>query len=230
MSGEALHPDCFLVLIPNLYLSYDDGLDWLMCFEFGRTDDGHHPQAWLGVSDSFGYMLARPGGRVVGFKVLDFSAFDAQEEKGIWTAPLFHCPALGLRRASAGEICIAAAAQLDGSTLNRKLFNQAARESDEDAAEIWRRVVEAGDVMGHYGLGTTLLDLGDLHGAYKHLRIYTETARFSPWAWNYRGRVAEAMGHVTEAERCYRRAIELERGRGEQTDSEERLAELQEDS
>ena len=72
-------------------------------------------------------------------------------------------------------------------------------------------MIEAGDLMGHYGLGYTLLELGDLHGAYKHLRVYTEIARYSPWAWNYRGRAAEAMGEMTEARDCYRRAIGLER-------------------
>ncbi len=88
---------------PNLYLSHDADFDWLACFEFGRTDDGHHPEAWLGVSKRFGWMLDKPGGKVVGFKVLRFSEFDAERCKGIWKGPRFHCPALGLRKATRGR-------------------------------------------------------------------------------------------------------------------------------
>jgi tetratricopeptide (TPR) repeat protein len=214
------------VRYPSLYFSYDAHLDWLMCFEFGRTDDGCHPEAWLGVTDEFGYLLDRPGGRVVGFKVIDFSEFDADAVSGIWSAPLFHCPTLGVRRASAGEICLAGGAQLNGSTLNRVLFQLAVGQSGEEAADLWRQVLEAGDVMGHFGLGYTLLELGDWHGAYNHLRAYTEITRYSPWGWNYRGQVCEGMGEVAEARRCYRRAIRLEGLQGESTDARERLVAL----
>ena len=54
------------------------------------------------------WMLDKPDGKVVGFKVLRFSEFDAERCKGIWKGPRFHVPALGLRKASAGEICLAA--------------------------------------------------------------------------------------------------------------------------
>lgn len=47
---------------PALYLSHDADFDWLACFPFGRTDDGHHPEAWRGVSERFGWMLDKPDG------------------------------------------------------------------------------------------------------------------------------------------------------------------------
>jgi len=211
---------------PNLYLSHDADFDWLACFPFGRTDDGHHPEAWRGVSRRFGWMLDKPDGKVIGFKVLRFSDFDAERCKRIWKAPRFHVPALGLRKATAGEICLAAKGQVQGDTVNRLMFGFATAHKGEEAMHAWRHVIEAGDPMGHFGLGYTLLDLGDLHGAYKHLRVYTEIARYSPWAWNYLGRAAEALGDPAEARAAYERALGLEELQDEQTDADERLAEL----
>lgn len=106
------------------------------------------------------------------------------------------------------------------------MFGFATAHEGEEAMHAWRHVIEAGDPMGHFGLGYTLLELGDLHGAYKHLRAYTEIAKYSPWAWNYLGRAAEALGDHIEARRHYERAISLEELQGEPTDADERLAGL----
>ncbi len=212
---------------PRLHLSHDSEYDYLSCVEFGLTEDGHHPDGWLTVSRRFGYMLDEPDGRAVGFRVNDFSEFDPQRMPEVWGDPRFDCPALGLRDTSAGEICLAATAQLEGDTINRRAFGLAtALDDPEDAAPVWKQVIEAGDMMGHYGLGYTLLEGGDVRGAYKHLRVYTEVARWSPWAWNYRGQAAEAMGEKTEARDCYRRTLRLERLHEEQTGAAERLEAL----
>ncbi len=32
-------------------------------------------------------------------------------------------------------------------------------------------MIQTGDMKGHFGLGYTLLELGETHTAYKHLRI-----------------------------------------------------------
>ena len=227
MSGPTRGNDQITVTRPRLHLSHDSEYDYLSCVEFGRTEDGHHPDGWLTVSRRFGYMLDEPDGRAVGFRVNDFSEFDPQRMPEVWGDPRFDCPALGLSDASAGEICLAAAAQLEGDTINRRAFGLAtALDDPEDAAPVWKQVIEAGDMMGHYGLGYTLLEGGDVRGAYKHLRVYTEVARWSPWAWNYRGQAAEAMGERTEARDCYRRTLRLERLHQEQTDAAERLEAL----
>ena len=213
---------------PNLYLSYDACLDWLMCFEFGRVDDGAHPDAWQPVSESFAYLLDEPEGWVVGFKALDFVTFDAEAEPTLWEGPRFHCPALGLRDATAGVICMAATVYLDGSTLNRLLFGEAVREQEaEDAAARWRRVIEAGDPMGHFGLGYTLFDMGEVAEAYLHLRTYTVVAPYCAWAWNWRGQAALAIGDPDQARECLERALEVERIEGTETDAAERLAALE---
>ena len=54
----------------NVFLSYDDNLDWLTLIEFGRVENAQPPDRWRGVSESFGYILRHPGGPEIGFKVL----------------------------------------------------------------------------------------------------------------------------------------------------------------
>src|SRR3954467_919495 len=100
---------------PRLYISHDTGLDWLMAFEFGRVDDAQAPDCWRGVSEQFGFLHDAPGGRVVGFKVVEFSIFDPEDEDHdeIWDEPRFDAPLLALTNASAGEIVVAARAPLD---------------------------------------------------------------------------------------------------------------------
>ena len=65
---------------PQLYINHLAEYDWLVALEFGRVDDSQPPDNWRGVSEDFGFLHEEPGGRVVGFKVLDFSEFDAEDE------------------------------------------------------------------------------------------------------------------------------------------------------
>jgi ADP-ribosylglycohydrolase len=217
--------------LARLYVSYDQDRDWLMAYEFGRVDDAQPPEAWLVVTDDFRFLHDAPEGRVVGFKVTDFSGFDAEhiEVEEIWGDPRFDAPVLGLRSASAGEIVLAARAFFVGrSSLNRDLFTAAAQLDGRDAVEAWRRCLESGDAMAHFGLGYTLFELGEAAEAYRHLRYYTEIAPNGAWNWCWYGRAAEAVAETSEARRAYRRAVELTAAGGQATDAGERLALLPE--
>ena len=183
---------------------------------------------WEGVSDNFGWFLAEPGGGpIIGFKVVDFSDFDAEAEAAIFAGPRFDIPALGLRNVSAGEIVLAAAPFLGGrDTIDRLYFDAAIDADGDEALHHWIAALQAGNSMAHYGAGYTLLELGRDHEAYRHLRAYTDVVPRDPWAWAYRARAALAIGERAEARSCCERAIEMEEVYGEETDAAELLEEL----
>src|SRR3954470_21525130 len=214
---------------PRLYISHDTGLDWLMAFEFGRVDDAQPPDCWYHVSDRFAFLHDAPGGRVVGFRVVELSIFDPEDgaSAGVGDGPLVAAPLRALPAASAAEIVVAARAHFDGrDSLNRRLFGAATNAEGEDAVVAWRHCLESGDAMAHFGLGYTLFELGRHAEAYRHLRHYTEIAPPGAWNWCWYGYAAEAIGEVIEARRAYRRAIELERAGDQATDAAERLERL----
>src|SRR4051812_23695364 len=106
-----------------------------MAYEFGRIDDAQPPECWQGVTEQLGFLHDAPGGRVVGFKVLDFSEFDPEDVAAVevWGEPRFDAPQLGLANASAGEIILAARSFFDGQdSLNRRLFSAAAQATGEE--------------------------------------------------------------------------------------------------
>src|SRR4051812_50069562 len=114
----------------RLYVSYDSGLDWLMAYEFGRVDDGQPADNWAGLSEAFGFLHDALGGRVIGFRVHDFSTFDPEDAEvaEIWSGPRFDAPTLGLLNASAGEVVLAARAHFRGpGSLERGGFTPATR-------------------------------------------------------------------------------------------------------
>ncbi len=210
----------------ELFLSYDEHLDWLTLIEFGRVENAQPRDHWRGVSDSFGYLLLRPGGPEIGFKILDFSKFDPEdpEVSEIWEAPRFDVPTLGLRDATAGELVLAARPFLGGrSTVNRLYFNAAMQAEGNEAERLWRYCLQSGDLMAHYSLGYTLYELGRYHEAYRHLRAYTELVPADGWAWCWLGKACEAMGELEEARSTYEKAIELD---GDETDAPELLVNL----
>ncbi len=94
----------------ELFLSYDEHLDWLTLIEFGQVENAQPRDHWNGVIESFGYLLRYPEGPEIGFKILDFSKFDPEdpEVSEIWEGPRFDVPVLGLRDSTAGEIVLAA--------------------------------------------------------------------------------------------------------------------------
>lgn len=212
---------------PVLHLSYAAALDWLECPPFGTVMDRQGPDRWVGVDETFGWFLDAPVGQVVGFKVHDFSTFDADEFPEIFDGPRFDVPALGLRDVSAGEIVLAAKPFLDGDdTIDRVYFDAAMGEEGQKALDFWLWSLQAGNGMAHYGAGYTLLDLGRNHEAYRHLRAYTELVPLDPWAWAYRAKAAAALGERDEAVTCCERALELEKETGEETDADELLETL----
>ena len=145
---------------------------------------------------------------------------------------MFDVPQLGLRDASAGEICLAARAFLgDEPTLNKCYFDQAVAAGGAGdhsiAAGAWQLCLESGDPMAHYGLGYTLYELGDFRGAYRHLRAYTEITPNNAWAWCWLGRACLRLGELDEARHALETAIELEDQGAQETDAPELLEELE---
>lgn len=211
---------------PRLFLNRIAELDWLIALEFGRVDEGQPPECWRGVSEQFGYLQDSPGGRVVGFKVLDFSRFDAEDPAllAIWSGPRFDVPALGLVDVTAGDVVVSARAFLgDASTINRAHLDSAIDAEGERAVALWSACLQAGDSMAHYGLGIALHGVGEYHHAYRHLRHYTEIAPRCSWAWCWYGRAAAALGEHAEARVAWRHAIALEDEGEEATDARELL-------
>lgn len=216
--------------LPRIYLSHLADADWLIGVEFGRVDDGQADELWEGVSERFGFLRSAPGGPVVGFKVLDFSEFDAEDPEvaAIWDQPHFEVPLLGLPDSSAGEIVLAARALLGGrNTVNRDYFSAAiaAQHADpEEALWLWLACLQAGDSMAHFALGYTLYELGRHREAYRHLRYYAQISPAAAWNWCWLGKAAEAIGELAEARAAYERAIELDE---DETDAPELLAALE---
>ena len=212
---------------PRLFLNHIAELGSLTAVEFGRVDDGQPDEHWRPLTDAFGWLHEAPGGRVLGFTILEFSAFDPEDEAvaEIWEAPHFCVPVLGLVEVSAGEIAIAARSFFGGrSSVNRAYFNDAVERRGEAAVEKWLGCLEAGDSMAHFGLGYTLYDLGRFHEAYRHLRHYAELAPAGAWNWCWLGKAATAIGELEEARAAYRSAIALEEAGGDETDAPELLA------
>jgi tetratricopeptide (TPR) repeat protein len=218
------------VSVPPLYLNHVAEYDWLIALEFGRVDDGQPPENWRGVSTSFGFLYDAPGGRIVGFKVLDFSEIDPEDPEvaEIWDGPWFDAPILGLRGVTAGEIVVAARARFGNvSSVNRRYFSAAMQAEGDEALGMWLACLEAGDSMAHFGLGYTLYDLGRFRDAYRHLRHYTEIAPCGSWSWCWLGKAADAVGETAGARAAYERALELEEAGGEETDARELLDQVQ---
>ena len=161
--------------------------------------------------------------------MVEFSTFDpdAGGVEDVVGTPL-RCAASGPARASAGETILATRALLgDQPSINRVYFNEAAGADDpDDALALWICCLEAGDAMGHFGIGYTLYELQRYQEAYRHLRHYTEIAPCGSWNWCWFGRAAEAVGELAEARRAYERAIELEAQDSYETDAADRLAKL----
>ncbi len=106
-----------------------------------------------------------PDGAIFGFSVEEAFAWDVMSNLDdpnglLWGDELcFDVPTLALKRASVGEIVLAAQSTIGGSTPDVVFFKealQAAEENDRDKAErLWRACLEAGDLMAHFGLGYT---------------------------------------------------------------------------
>ena len=223
----------------RLFLNHIADFDWLVAVEYGRVDDGQPPDHWRGVSDEFGYLLDRPGGREVGFKVLEFSEFDAADDEvgealNGPDAPRFDVPVLGQSDVTAATIIDLAGGFFAGEdSVNRNFFYRAIECNGEDLHEQalywWRACLQAGDAMAHFAIGYTLYDLGRYEEAVEYLRHYVEISPHGAWNWCWLGKGAQALGLPDEARNAYERAIELTDTGGEETDAPELLASLEDE-
>ena len=216
-----------------LHLSVNVTDDWLEAIEFGSVVDGRPQSQLIEVTRDANFVLRSARGPVSGFTVHHFSRLDIDSLGDVaFGGPRFAVPALGLDRASLGEVILASRARFEVSTADVCFFMLALSCAEEEgdleaAAGHWLSCVESGDMRGHFGLGYTLFDLGRHREAYTHLRRYTELASHNSWSWLWLGRVAEAVGEIDEARAAYRRAIRREREGSFRTDAPERLRELE---
>lgn len=216
---------------PRLYLSHRADVSVLTALEFGIVDDGQPDDRWeiVGADEDFAFLRVHPHCPIVGFKVIDLQAFDAEHpaHAQVWDEPLFDVPLLALREAPAGAILSAARTHFgpDAST-NRTYFDAAVNKRGKEALRLWWACLESGDAMAHFAIGYTLYDLGRFEEAYRHLRYYAEIAPAHPWNWCWFGKAAEAVGSPGEARQAYERAIELEQTGGNATDAPELLEAL----
>ena len=135
-----------------LYLSRDADYDYLTALEIGRVDDGQAPELWLEISEEFRFLLSKPGGRPVGFRIDEFSEWlpTDEEEHAIRAGGRFDAPLVVLR--GAGALRIASEAKRffgEESSLNRSFFDRATEcgtnEEYEQELYWWRCCLEAGD-------------------------------------------------------------------------------------
>ena len=211
--------------IPCL-LSIDPSLERLTVIEHGRVWDGQPDFSQLESEERI-QMLSEDGRTVafVAHEPFDID-LDAVTDTELWEGPKFLVPALGLPPSSIGEILLTVRARYrpDEPTADVAYFHLATAADDpEEALFLWRIVIEAGDMKGHFDYGYTLLDLGRHHEAYTHLRRYTELTPLNSWAWCWFGKACEAIDDRDGATEAYREAILLERDGADETDAPELL-------
>jgi tetratricopeptide (TPR) repeat protein len=214
----------------RLYLNRTERNDCLHALEYGLIFDGQRDEDWHKVSESFAYLHEGSQGPIHGFSLHNLLTFDTDDPAvaAIWGEPLFDVPTLGLSRAPAGAIVIAARRHFETRvSINRVFFNDGMDREGEDALGYWYAALEAGDSMAHFGAGYTLVELGRHHEAYRHLRYYLEISPNNPWNWCWLGKAAQAIGEVEEARLAYSRAIELTEAGGDETDAPELLRTLE---
>jgi hypothetical protein len=85
----------------ELFLGYDENLNWLTLIEFGRVENVQPRDHGRGVNESFDYLLRYPEGPEIEFKTPDFSTFSQEDSEvtKIWVGPRFDVTMLsGSRR------------------------------------------------------------------------------------------------------------------------------------
>jgi len=212
-------------LAPSL-LTVDRENDQLRVTEYGRVWDGQLEISEFESDERV--QLLEEDGRTVAFTVHEPFEVDLDEvtEPELWDGPKFQVPSLALPPSSIGEVVLAARGQYaDGaSTVDAIFFHLAIGSDDpEEGAMLWRAVIEAGDLKGHFGLGYTLYELEWFREAHTHLRHYTELTPQNSWAWCWLGKACEAIHDRHGATEAYRRAIQLESTGGYETDAPELL-------
>lgn len=172
---------------PRLVLDLDPEADTLTTIDFGRIPFGQGDESRLQLTDDFAFCLDAGGGWPVGFLVDRFSSFTTiglnKPERIEFLR--FDAPLLGLANASADHVALEASTQLAGEpTFARRLWREILsdeqrlfdRRSSAEIEEMLVRILQAGDMTAHLGLGAQRLAVGDLRGALTHLRIYVRLA------------------------------------------------------
>jgi len=220
------------------HLSVDPSLECMTVIGFGGVWDGQLPDECgaLEEDERIQFLLEEDEPRIKALMVHEPFEIDPNELSSdeVWGEDIgFDVPQLGLMCASVGELILAVQGRFrpDEPTADVVYFQMAVDAAGGDleaAAELWKLVIECGDMKGHFGLGYTLHDLGRFREAYSHLRFYTWLTPRNAWAWCWLGKACEGLGERTEARDAYRRAAEMEELGGFETDAPDRLRELEE--
>jgi tetratricopeptide (TPR) repeat protein len=225
-----------------LHLSVDPSWNLVTLIAFGRTDDGLPREQYvpLAEDDRVAFVLDAPGrGPVIGVRVAEAAEVDvaALESEELWAGPRFHVPALGLPRATAGELLLAVRARYgrEQATADAAHFHMAIDAAADErptptgftVVDYFRFALEAGDMKAMYGLGYSLVEAGRLQEGYDALRRYTELTPHNAWAWCWLGRACAELGATSEARAAYERAMALEEQGSFETDASRYLEELE---
>ncbi len=212
-----------------LQVSVDRQADDIQAIAQGYVLDGKPEDEYIALSDTVAYLLSEPEGEVIGFLIEEISELVPQEVDQLWEGLRFDAPMLALASATMGEIAVTALREFpEDSSLDVELFHTAIahQESPEHAEMLWRVVLAANNLKGHFGLGYTLCELGRHREAYAHLRYYTEITPRNAWAFCWLGHACAGFEERSEAEAAYRRAIELAEEGSYETDAPECLEQL----
>jgi len=217
--------------IVPLRLSVDAHADRVVLVAYGAVAALWDDDPRLCVAPQLRFFTGADG-LLTGFAIEPFTGFDADAlVPSPWGEPRFAVPALGLARASVGEIVLAARARGTGnSTHDVDLVRAAERRLTRQpsaALLLLRRALEAGESGAHLGIAAAACCDQEFVVAYAHARAYTELAAGDPWGWTWRGRACEGRGDRAEAISCYRSAIAAERGTKRRTPAPTALATLE---
>lgn len=177
-------------LRPRLVIDHDPGAGTLSAIDFGRVPFGQGEAGRVQLTEDFAFHLAVNGGWPIGFHIEQFSGFATahvdQPERIEFLR--FDAPLLGLTNVSADHVASEAATQLAGApTLARRLWQEIlsddqrlfGRKTAAETYELLRRILRAGDMTAHLGLGAQRLSVGDTQRAAENLRTYSRLAPMS---------------------------------------------------
>ena len=180
-------------------VSHDAEAGRLLVCEYGSVPEERMADQCIDVDDGLRFFLRRPRGTVMGFEVVGLEEIDVEARApDLWGDPRFRVPALGLRRASVGEIVLRARSVLgDRSTADvsaERRGHALLVDHDHVGAEAaFRDVLDAGELRAHLRLPPALCGQGRYAEAYDHARIFTELAPRNSWGWAWLGRVCAEL-------------------------------------
>lgn len=208
-------------LRPRLVLDHDPGADTLLAIDFGRVPFGQGTADRIQLTDEFAFHLNSNGGWPIGFHIERFSSFataDVDKPERIEFLR-FDAPLMGLTNASADHVAFEAFTQLAGApTLARRLWQYIlsaeqrlfGRKTSAETDELLLRIMRAGDMTAHLGLGAQRLAAGNNQGAVNHLRTYSRLAPASKAGLEILAMAERREGNAAAATEIETRACDLE--------------------